>query len=112
MIILTDAHIYYLRRILHNYQDEPCVVIINNLASAMGHTSRILIGEVVLPRRVPVGGEMTGYWKDIVMMVIGGKERSAKGFATILEAAGLEMVKVWRFETGEQAVVEARLKRI
>jgi hypothetical protein len=53
---------------------------------------------------------MTGYWKDVVMLVIGGKERSPDGFAKILEAAGLQLVKVWPFKTGEQAVVEAKLK--
>jgi hypothetical protein len=64
----------------------------------------------VLPSRTKVGGEMTGYWKDVVMLVIGGKERSPDGFAKILEAAGLQLVKVWPFKTGEQAVVEAKLK--
>ena len=76
----------------------------------MGLTSRLLIGEVVLPSRTKVAGEMTGYWKDVVMLVIGGKERSPEDFAKILEVAGLQLVKVWPFETGEQAVVEARLK--
>lgn len=70
-----------------------------------------MIGEVVLPSQVVVAGEMTGYWKDMVMLVIGGKERSAKEFEKILESAGMELVKVWPFKTGEQAVVEARLKR-
>jgi hypothetical protein len=76
----------------------------------MGPTSRLLIGEVVLPSRVPVGGEMTGYWKDVVMLAIGGKERSEKEYGEILAKAGLRLVKVWPFEIGEQAVVEARLK--
>jgi hypothetical protein len=108
--VRSDAHIYYLRRIMHNYQDEVCIGILQNQAAAMGPTSRLLIGEVVLPSRTKVAGEMTGYWKDVVMLVIGGKERSPEDFAKILQAAGLQLVKVWPFETGEQAVVEARLK--
>lgn len=108
---VKNAHIYYLRRILHNYQDETCVRILKNIVIAMGPQSRVMIGEVVLPSQVVVAGEMTGYWKDMVMLVIGGKERSAKEFEKILESAGMELVKVWPFKTGEQAVVEARLKR-
>jgi hypothetical protein len=108
--ICLDAHIYYLRRIMHNYEDDVCIEILKNQAAVMDPTSRLLIGEVVLPLRTKVGGEMTGYWKDVVMLMIGGKERSVDGFAKILEAAGLQLVKVWPFETGEQAVVEARLE--
>jgi hypothetical protein len=110
LIRKSDAHIYYLRRILHNYQDEICIRILKVLAEAMAPSSRLLIGEVVLPSRVPVGGEMTGYWKDVVMLAIGGKERSEKEYGKILDKAGLKLWKVWPFETGEQAVVEARLK--
>ncbi|KAF8858678.1 S-adenosyl-L-methionine-dependent methyltransferase [Acephala macrosclerotiorum] len=85
---VKNAYIYYLCRILHNYQDETFVSILKNIASAMGPKSRILIGELVLPVWVPVAGEMIGYWKDMVKLIIGGKERSAKAFAKILEAQG------------------------
>jgi hypothetical protein len=78
----------------------------------MGPKSRVMIGEVVLPSKVVVAGEMTGYWKDMVMLVIGGKERSGDEFEKLLDTAGMELVKVWPFKTGEQAVVEARLKRV
>ncbi len=96
---------------MHNYQDSTCIQILKNVTVAMGPKSRILIGEIVIPARVTVAGEMTGYWKDIAMLVVGGRERSAKEFAGILEAAGLELVKIWPFKTGSQAVIEARLKR-
>jgi len=96
--------------ILHNCPDDVCVEILQNTASAMGPTSRLLTGEVVIPSQVQVGGEMTAYWKDVVMLAIGGKERSEKEFSEILDRAGLRLVKVWPFATGEQAVVEASLK--
>ena len=44
----------------------------------MGSKSWLLIGEVVVPSRVQVGGEMTTYWKDFVMLAIGWKERLGK----------------------------------
>lgn len=46
----------------------------------------------------------------MVMMAIGGKERSEKEFAALLEAAGLELVKVWPEAVGTQSVIEARKK--
>lgn len=48
---------------------------------------------------------------QLVMLAIGGKERSEKEFATLLEASGLELVKVWPAPVGTQAVIEARLRR-
>ena len=44
------------------------------------------------------------------MMMIGGKEKTAKQFGEILDAAGLELVKIWHSAFGAQAIVEARLK--
>ena len=45
---------------------------------------------------------------DVVMMLIGGMERSKKQWAGMLEPLGLEIVRVWK-EGGEE-VIEARLK--
>jgi hypothetical protein len=42
---------------------------------------------------------------------MGGKERTEKEFAAILDCEGLELVKVWPGKARYQAVVEARLKR-
>ena len=76
----------------------------------MGPGSRILIGELVLPTRAPLGSDMTPFWMDIAMLAIGGKERSEKEFATLLNAAGLRLVKIWPAESGMQAILEAVLE--
>jgi hypothetical protein len=105
---LTDAHIYFLRRIMHNYQDGVCISILKNIASAMSSKSRLLIAEIVVPARTDVGEDMVTYWMDMVMLAIGGKERSEKEFAALLEEVGLELVKVWPEAVGTQSVIEAR----
>jgi hypothetical protein len=108
-VTIADAHIYYLRRIIHNYQDGVCIAILKNVAAAMGPTSRCMIAEIVIPARTEVGEDMGAYWMDMVMLGIGGKERSEKEFEAILEPAGLKLVKVWMAEVGTQAVLEAKL---
>ncbi len=50
------------------------------------------------------------YWMDYSMMMLTGKEKTAKQFSSILDAAGLELVKIWPFAFGAQAIVEAKLK--
>ena len=94
---------------MHNYQDGICIEILKNVAAAMGSTSRCLIAEIIIPVRTEVGEDMGAYWMDMVMLGIGGKERSLKEFEAILEPAGLRLVEVWNAEVGAQAVLEARL---
>ena len=103
-----DAHIYFLRRILHNYQDGVCTSILQNIAAAMGPASRLLIAEIVVPPRTEVGEDMVTYWMDMVMLAIGGKERSEKEFRALLAGVGLELVRVWKAEVGTQSVIEVR----
>ncbi|RDW60593.1 O-methyltransferas-like protein [Coleophoma cylindrospora] len=109
---IKDAHIYLLRRILHDFYEPVCVQILKNIASAMGPTSRLLIGEMIMPDRTQTGGDMLIYWMDFSMMMLNGKEKSEKEFEQVLDAAGLEIVKIWRFHVGTQAQIECRLKTI
>jgi hypothetical protein len=96
---------------MHNYQDNVCQAILGNIAKAMGPTSRLLIAEIIVPVRTTVGEDMSTYWMDMVMLGIGGKERREKEFSDLLQSVGLELVKIWPAEVGNQVVVEARLKR-
>jgi hypothetical protein len=76
----------------------------------MSPKSRLLIAEIVVPARTEVGEDMVTYWMDMVMLAIGGKERSEKEFKALLEAVGLELVKIWPAAVGTQSVIEARKK--
>jgi hypothetical protein len=109
LIFYTDAHIYYLRRIMHNWQDAECQKILQNIADAMAPDSRLLIAEMVVPKQ-PEGIDKTVYWMDLCMLIIGGKERSEKEFSALLSSAGLKLVKIWRSKAGSQTVIECRLK--
>jgi hypothetical protein len=105
----TDAHIYYLRRIMHNWQDAECRKILQNIADAIAPDSRLLIAEMVVPI-VPEGIDKTVYWMDMCMLIIGSKERSEKDFSELLDSANLKLVKIWPSSVGSQTVIECRLK--
>ncbi|KAF2763086.1 o-methyltransferas-like protein [Pseudovirgaria hyperparasitica] len=108
---VKNAHVYLLRRILHDFYMPVCKDIVRNIASAMGKDSRLLIGDFVVPEKTNVGDDLMVYWMDFSMMVLTGQEKTAKQFAEILEDVGLELVKIWRYPYGAQAVVEAKLKQ-
>ncbi|KAN0115172.1 o-methyltransferase-like protein [Hyaloscypha variabilis] len=106
---VKNAKIYYLRRIMHNWQDNEARKILKNIADAMAPDSRLLIGEMVVPD-IPEGVDKTVYWMDLCMLIIGGKERSEKEFSDLLDSAGLKLIKIWRSKVGSQTVIECRLK--
>lgn len=85
--------------------------IVKNIASAMGPTSRLLIGDFVVPEKTHIGDDFMIYWLDLSMMMLTGKEKTVKEFEGILDAAGLELIKIWPFSFGAQAIVEAKLKQ-
>ena len=108
LIYSLDAYIYHLRRILHNWGDDEARKILKNIAEAMALDSRLLIGEMIIPEKAGVNKYI--YMLDMAMMVIGGKERSEKDFSDLLDSVGLKLVKVWTSKTGNQTMIEARLK--
>ncbi|KAH8820715.1 o-methyltransferase-like protein [Xylogone sp. PMI_703] len=108
---VKNAHVYLLRRILHDFYEPVCIQILKNVASAMGPTSRLIIADMILPDKTEIGGDMTIYWMDFSMMMLNGKEKTEGEFREILGAAGLEIVKIWRYSFGTQAQIECRLKK-
>jgi O-methyltransferase domain len=106
---IKRARAYYLRRISHDYSDADNVRILSHLANVMAPDSRVLIADMVMPRRVGEA-DLAAAVMDCTVMVMGGKERTEEGFRAILEQAGLVLVRVWRASVGAGALVEAKLK--
>ncbi|KAF2763496.1 o-methyltransferas-like protein [Pseudovirgaria hyperparasitica] len=107
---VKNAHLYLIRRVLHNFYPETCVKILENIASAMGPTSRLLVCDAVLADRTQVGENAMTCFMDMSMMVMTGREKTAREFREIASAAGLEVVKFWPDQAGAQVVIEMRLK--
>lgn len=91
----------------HDWPDDEVRQILVNLAAAMGEHSRILIVEFIMPE---VGATMSNAYMDHTMMTFAGVERTEKNFASLLDQAGLRLVKTWRAPGVPVGVVEARLK--
>ncbi|ORY14346.1 S-adenosyl-L-methionine-dependent methyltransferase [Clohesyomyces aquaticus] len=99
------AKFYYLRHILHDWQNEDCVKILKAIVPAMASESRIVIDEVVLP-------DMNVPWQaaymDITMMAsLGGMERSKAEWEKLMDEAGLEILNIHRYDPKMQSVIVA-----
>ncbi|KAH8891973.1 S-adenosyl-L-methionine-dependent methyltransferase [Thozetella sp. PMI_491] len=106
---VKGAKAYFMRMILHDYADAVGIKILTELAGSMSPTSRVLICEMVLPSRVGEA-DFAAAVLDQAVMSMGGKERTEAGFRKMMEAAGLELVQVWRAPGVPGACVEGRLK--
>ena len=74
----------------------------------MAPDSTLLIGEMVIPEQAGVNKYV--YMMDMCMLIIGGKERTESEFSVLLDSVGIRLVKVWASKTGNQTVIECRLK--
>ncbi|KAM7217201.1 S-adenosyl-L-methionine-dependent methyltransferase [Rhypophila decipiens] len=103
---VQGAFVYYIRRCLHDYGDDDCVNILTRLADAMKSDSRLLIVEAVQSNPPSTFAAAM----DMLMISIGGKERTLEGFRSITSRAGLEILEVYTQPGVEGAVIECAKK--
>ncbi|KAL8708122.1 MAG: hypothetical protein Q9220_006976 [cf. Caloplaca sp. 1 TL-2023] len=106
---IKHAPFYHLRAILHDWPDDLCHSILTHTAAAMHPAfSKLLISEFIL------ADTDTGLFPatlDIQMMGLhAGMERSESQWRSLLEAAGLKIVRVWQEVRGGEGVIEAMLE--
>lgn len=89
--VLPSADAYLLRHVLHDWEDGESVSILGNCRNAMRPGGRVLVVETVIPSG---NGPCFGKWLDLMMLVVGGRERTEGQYAALLSTAGLRMTRV------------------
>ena len=89
--VAAGGDAYLLRHIIHDWDDDQSVTILSNCRRAMNQGGRVLVAEFVIPE-----GNDPSFSKlaDLMMLVIGGKERTEKQYRELYAAAGLELTRV------------------
>ncbi|MGE0296120.1 MAG: methyltransferase [Pseudonocardia sp.] len=99
-----DAHV--LSRVLHDWDDADASRILRACRAAMPAHGRLVIVEAVLPERAAQDPATTRM--DLLMLVLlGGRERTEAEFRTLLGAAGFALTRVAATSAGV-SVLEAR----
>jgi hypothetical protein len=85
--------LYILKNILHDWDDEKCILILKNIQIAMPSGSKLLIIETIIKND---NNYSFGKMIDILMLLgtHGGKERTMDEFRTIFSKSGLAIKKV------------------
>lgn len=91
--IPRGGDIYFLKHILHSWDDYDSVRILKACQAALGAQSRLVIIDRVLGESPP--GSLAEF-ADLEMLVLtpGGKERTRAEFESLFEASGLRMTRV------------------
>jgi hypothetical protein len=92
---------YLLSGILHDWDDERASAILQTIHRAASPGARLVATESV----VPAGNDPHGAkWLDLLMLVLGGRERNEADWRALLESAGFEIVQI------EDGLVQARCR--
>jgi len=88
---VPPADTYVLSAILHDWNDDRAIEILQTIRAAAGPESRLLIVDgVIEPGNEPNGMK----WLDLLMLVIGGKERTEPEWRSLLEGAGFTIDEI------------------
>jgi O-methyltransferase len=87
--------LYLLKSIVHDWDDERAIAILTSCRRAMKGSARLVLLERFLPERIESPDLALGtVMSDLHMMVLlGGRERTTAEYASLLDAAGLNMTR-------------------
>ena len=82
---------YLMRHVIHDWQDDDAVAVLARCREAMTAKSRVLVVETVIPSgNEPCFGKLL----DLMMLVVGGRERTREHYERLFSAAGLRLTRV------------------
>ena len=81
--------------IMHDYPDEKCALILQQIVKAMSRDSVILIDEMVIPNK---GAHWRATQLDLAMMAsLAGTERTERQWYDLMDMAGLKIQRIWTY---------------
>ncbi len=101
----AGADAYILKHIIHDWDDEHCVLVLSNCRRAMAPGGRVLVADFVLSDR-PDATLAKLIDLEMLVMTPGGRERTEREVSSLLERAGLRFARIIPTQS-RVAVVEA-----
>ena len=99
-----NADVYLMKMVLHDWNDEQCLQILNNCNKAMRPDSKLLVIEAVIPEG---NDPHPGKFMDINMMAMtGGRERTQKEFIALFAQAGLKLSRIISTQSPMFSIIE------
>lgn len=112
---VVDAHVYFLRMIIHDWPDKEALVILKHLRHVLERNpaARIVVMDTVLPQTgtTTARHEQRLRVRDLMMrQVFNSREREMEEWKALLEQAGLVLSDVTMPDDSVMGVLTAQLK--
>ena len=95
------ADAYILKGVIHDWPDADAAKILHNVRRAIRSDSTLLLVEGLVDSADSPSG-----FSELLMLVIGGRERTEEEFRSLLAAAGFDVSRV--VPTGKSTLIECR----
>ncbi len=93
--IPPGGDVYLMSQILHDWNDEHCLLILAKIRAAMGPQKRLLVIDQVMGEPGPL--DPMAYLADITMMVyLHGRERTRKEFTALFNSSGFGEPRLYK----------------
>jgi len=101
----TGPDAYLMRHIIHDWDQEKSIKVLQNIGRAMGKDGRLLVVESVIP---PGNEPSFAKLLDLVMMAIpGGEERTEDEYRQLYAAGGFQLTRIV-LTKAEVSVIEGK----
>lgn len=108
------ARVYYLRQIIHNFDDAACARILESQVPALGPDSVIVTDDKVLSDNKPPAGtpgiEYTAALNIAMKVMFDAQERREAHLRRLLDQAGLRIKDIRKYTRFDDAVIIAAKK--
>jgi hypothetical protein len=84
---------YVLKYIIHDWDDSKAIQILRHCAAAAGLDGLVLLIEQIVPEKITEADQRV-IRGDLIMMTVGGKERTEAQYRELCSAAGLRVTRV------------------
>jgi O-methyltransferase domain len=104
----AGADAYLLKHVIHDWNDDRGVAILDNCRKAMSASAKLLIVEGVYPQRIDQSEASRGTAANDVNMLVctGGRQRSEPEFQSLYAAAGLRLSRIITTELPYASIIE------
>jgi hypothetical protein len=91
---VPPANVYIMKHIIHDWDDEKCIRLLQNCRRSMQGEGRIICVDAVIPPMGNVSGAPAKLLDINMLLFIPGKERTEAQWSELYRAAGLEVRSV------------------
>ena len=89
--LVPPADVYIMKHIIHDWDDERCILLLDNCRRNMQGDGRVICVDTVLPPMGDTAGSVAKLLDIVMLTFIPGKERTEQQWTELYRAAGLEI---------------------